>query len=489
MLLDPELCYKAMQSRDARYDGRFFTAVLTTGVYCRPICPAVTPRFENVRFYPSAAAAQEAGFRPCLRCHPEASPGTPEWGVAAALVTRGLRLINAGVMDGGGVDGLAESLNIGSRHLRRLFVENLGAPPVAIAQTRRLDFARRLIDETSLPVTEIAFSAGFSSLRRFNDSFQRTYGKSPSALRRGRLSTTTPAGSLSLRLFYRPPFDWDALARFLQARAIPGVEVVRQDCYLRTLQVRGSAGVISVRPLPEARCLLLEVPLQFSKDLMGISERARDLFDLRTDPLAIEQQLSTDPFMRSLVQANPGLRVPGAWDGFEIGVRAILGQQVSVKAASTMAGRLVETFGERLAEGYADGLRSLFPSPERLAEADLTQIGLTRQRARSIQALARAVRDSELSFRTSASLDQAIENLRAIPGIGDWTAHYIAMRALREPDAFPAGDLGLRRSLSIEGRGIMSERELVERSQAWRPWRAYAAMHLWAHYSAHQSGG
>ena len=486
MKIEPTLCYKAVQSRDPRFDGRFFTAVLTTGVYCRPVCPAVTPRPENVRFYPSAAAAQEAGFRPCLRCRPEASPGTPEWQETTSLVTRGLRLISEGVLDKAGVDGLAGSLNIGARHLRRLFARNLGAPPVAVAQTRRLDFARRLIDETSLPVTEIAFSAGFSSLRRFNDAFLRTYGRPPSAMRRLRASTADIPNfsSLGLKLYYRPPFDWFSLSRFLRDRAIPGVELVGEGYYRRTVRVREAVGVIEIRPVLAERHVLLLVSAQFSKDLLIITDRVRDLLDLRSDPLTIGAHLSSDPWLSPLVLANPGLRVPGAWDGFEIAVRAILGQQVSVKAASTMAGRLVQAFGEQLPQPGETGLTSLFPSPDRLCEADLTEIGMTRQRAKSIRELARAVNDGELSFTTSSSLEGAIERLAALPGIGAWTAHYIAMRALREPDAFPAGDLGLRRAISADGKSAWSEKDLIERSQTWRPWRAYAAMHLWNRYGA-----
>ena len=489
MELDAQLCYAALQSRDPRFDGRFFTGVLTTGVYCRPICPAVTPRPENVRFYLSAAAAQAAGFRPCLRCRPEASPGTPDWQGASALVSRGLRLISEGVLDEAGVDGLARRLNIGARHLRRLFVDQLGASPSTVAQTGRLHFARRLIDETRLPMSEIAYSAGFTSLRRFNDAVRETYGKPPTELRRSKPPAAgfSENNGLVLKLFYRPPFDWVALIRFLQARAVPGVEAVQDNSYRRTVRLREAVGIIEVRPVLQERHVLLSVPAQFSKDLLTITERVRDLFDLRTDPQAIETHLQADGLMRGLVQANPGLRVPGAWDGFEIAVRAILGQQISVRAASTLAGRLVEAFGERLPQAEEEHLARLFPTPERLAEADLSEIGLTKPRLRSIRELARAVCAGELAFKTSAGLEEAVERLSALPGIGAWTAHYIAMRALREPDAFPAGDLALRRAAASEGSAPLSEVELFERSSAWRPWRAYAAMHLWMRYGARQS--
>lgn len=481
MELDPLQCYKAIQSRDARFDGRFFTAVLTTGIYCRPVCPAITPRPENVVFYPSAAAAREAGFRPCQRCHPEVSPGTPLWRGSQPIVDRGLRLIEQGLLDEAGVDGLADSLNIGARHLRRLFVRELGAPPLALAQTRRLDFARRLIDETSLSLTQIAFAAGFASLRRFNDAFLRAYGRPPRAFRRSEPAAGTLANhnNLSLRLFYRPPFNWEALSRFMGARLIPGVEAAGDGFYRRTVRLRSTAGVIEARPDPTGRYVLLQVPAGFAQDLLGITERVRDLFDLRSDPLLIGEHLGQDPFLQPLVEAVPGMRVPGAWDGFEIAVRAILGQQVSVKAATTMAGRLVQEFGDRLPGGGDGQLTHLFPTAGQLAQADLHKIGLTRPRAFSIRQLAVALEEGQLSFRTGASLQATLEQLTALPGIGMWTAQYIAMRALREPDAFPAGDLGLRKALSPDGRSSVSELELAARAESWRPWRAYAAMYLW----------
>jgi AraC family transcriptional regulator, regulatory protein of adaptative response / DNA-3-methyladenine glycosylase II len=488
MELDPELCYTALTSRDPRFDGRFFTAVLTTGVYCRPICPAITPRRENVTFYPSAAAAQQAGFRPCLRCRPEASPGSPDWQASSALVTRSLRLISEGVLDENGVDGLAERMHIGARQLRRLFVQHLGAPPIAVAQIRRVHFARRLIDETQLSMSEIAFSAGFSSLRRFNAAVRQTYGRSPTELRRKRQPYPGHNGkdALHLKLFYRPPYDWPALIGFLRSRAIPGVEAVEDACYRRTVRIGEASGIIEVQPVLEEHHLLLTVPAQFSRHMLLISERVRDQFDLRTDLLAVASRLGEDEKMGELVKAHPGLRVPGAWDGFELSVRAILGQQISVKAASTMAGRLVEAFGERLPQAEELNPGRLFPTPHLLAEAELTEIGLTRPRALCIRELARAVRDGELSFSTSAGLDETVERLTALPGIGNWTAHYIALRALREPDAFPAGDLALRRVASQNSLPL-SETELLKQAEAWRPWRAYAAMHLWNSYSAGQA--
>jgi AraC family transcriptional regulator, regulatory protein of adaptative response / DNA-3-methyladenine glycosylase II len=484
MNLDHQLCYSAIQSRDARFDGQFFTAVLTTGIYCRPICPALTPRPENVRFFVSASAAEEEGFRPCLRCRPEASPGTPDWQGSSALVSRALRLITEGLLDEAGVDGLAQRLNIGTRQLRRLFVGQLGAPPSAVTQTRRLHFAKKLIDETQLPMSEIAFCAGFSSIRRFNAVIRGAYDRSPTELRRAG-SNGHSAGDLTLRLrlSYRPPLDWPSLIQFLQARAIPGVESVERNAYRRTLRVGSSAGVIEVRIVEGQQHLLLSVSPELSKGLMHISERMRALFDLRADPLTITNRLKGDEQMSVLVERFPGLRVPGAWDGFEVAVRAILGQQVSLKAANTLAGRLVKAYGEPLQTIEDDQLAYLFPRPERLADASLSAIGLTSGRAEAIRALARAVRDGELDFSTAIGLEEAVERLTDLPGVGLWTAHYIAMRALSEPDAFPAGDLALRRAAAETKGTILTEHQLRQRAEAWRPWRAYAAMYLWRRYT------
>jgi len=485
MILDHQLCYSAIQSRDARFDGRFFTAVLTTGIYCRPICPALTPHAENVRFFISAAAAEEEGFRPCLRCRPEASPGTPDWQGSSALVSRALRLITEGILDESGVDGLAHRLNIGSRQLRRLFVKQLGAPPSAVAQTRRLHFAKKLIDETRLPMSEIAFSAGFSSIRRFNAAVRSAYDRSPTELRRTRDSGHQDANgtSLQLRLFYRPPMNWSSLIQFLQARAIPGVESVERNVYRRTIRAGNGVGVIEVRNVEGQQHLLMSVPPDLSRSLMHISERMRALFDLRADPLAISNHLKGDERISSLVERRPGLRVPGAWDGFEVAVRAILGQQVSVKAANTLAGRLVKMYGEPLQASEDDRLAYLFPRPERLAEASLSEIGLMPGRAEAIRALARAVRNGELDFSPAIGLEEAVAHLTVLPGIGPWTAHYIAMRALNEPDAFPAGDLALRRAAAETKGTILTESQLRQRAEVWRPWRAYVAMYLWQHYA------
>jgi AraC family transcriptional regulator, regulatory protein of adaptative response / DNA-3-methyladenine glycosylase II len=479
MPFDHDVCYRAVASRDRRFDGRFFTGVLTTGVYCRPICPARTPHRQNVRFFPCAAAAEEAGFRPCRRCRPETSPGTPAWLGTSATVSRALRLIMAGALDGISVDELADRLGIGARHLRRLFLAHLGASPSAIARTRRVHFARKLIDETDLPMTEVAHSSQFASVRRFNAAVRSAFGSTPSELRhQSRHGVAAPNGTgIVLQLPFRRPYQWDALLGFLAARAIPGVEEVKAGCYRRAIEVDRATGVIEVTRVAGKDALQLRIRLAEAGDLSQIVGRVRRMFDLDADPLEIAARLRLDPLLAPLVTALPGVRVPGAWDPFEITIRAILGQQVSVKAATTLAGRLVKSFGRAMTNGIGGPL-SLFPRPEVLAEADLTTIGLTRARTETVNRIASAVRGGTLSFDALTGLDDAVEHLTAMRGVGPWTAQYIAMRALGEPDAFPASDLGLLAAVSSGSRPIRPT-ELAQRAEAWRPWRAYAAMLLW----------
>lgn len=484
MILDPGICYRALRTRDGRFDGRFFTAVRSTGVYCRPICPAPTPKRENCSFFACAAAAQEAGFRPCLRCRPEASPGTPAWLGTSATVSRALRLLSDGALDTGNLEDLAARLGVGGRHLRRLFAEHLGASPVAVAQTRRIFFAKRLIDETDLSMTELAFASGFSSVRRFNDVIRRSFGRAPRELRRARSNgaARSPRTPITLKLQFRPPYDWNSMIGFLGRRAVPGVESAGHDYYRRTIVVKGVRGVIEIRPAGGQAHLVARIFLASPSALIEIAERARRLFDLEADPGAIGDHLAGDPRLAPAVAARPGVRVPGAWDGFELSVRAILGQQVSVKAATQLAARLVREHGEPLELDAAafgmDGLERLFPTPERLAGADLGRIGVPGARARAISGLATAVARGDLMLDSPRGLDEAVRRLVELPGIGEWTAQYIAMRALREPDAFPATDLGLRRALT-RGGGVWSSSRLEEVAEAWRPWRAYAAMMLW----------
>ena len=483
MKLNHDRCYAAIKSRDARFDGRFFTAVSTTGIYCRPICPATRPQSKNVRFYNTAAEASDAGFRPCLRCRPESSPGSSEWNGSSALVVRAMRLINEGVMDDGGLDAVAAHLHIGSRQLRRLFGEHLGVSPVTVVQTRRLHFAKKLIDETSLPMTDVAFSAGYQSIRRFNDVFQKTYGRTPTELRRKNVDEKTAVSHLHLKLAYRPPFSWDSLIGFLQMRAIPGVETVQANRYSRTVQFGEQSGIITVQPIPDKNQLRLSVPTQLAGHLQPISERIRRLFDLQADPAQISTHLSQDPLLAPTVTRYPGLRLPGCWDGFEIAVRAILGQQVSVKAATTISGRLVERLGTVItAVSTHPSLTHIFPTPTQIVTGDLSKLGITTKRAEAIRTLAQAVLDGRLRFSTPSSLEEAIDSMVQLPGIGDWTAQYIAMRALGEPDAFPAGDLILRRAAATKANPL-TEKQLRQQAESWRPWRAYAAIYLWKSYT------
>jgi AraC family transcriptional regulator of adaptative response / DNA-3-methyladenine glycosylase II len=467
--LDEDICYRALLSRDRRFDGRFFTGVATTGVYCRPVCPARTPHRKNCRFFNCAAAAEAAGFRPCYRCRPEASPGTPAWQGSSASVSRALRLIDGGALDEGSVESLAERLGLGARHLRRLFLRELGVTPVAVAQTRRVLFAKKLITETALPMIQVAQAAGFRSVRRFNTVVRERFGVAPSELRRTK--SDSDGGGLMLRLAYRPPLDWEGLLSFLRPRALPGVEEIGMDRYRRVVENgEGEVGMVEVRADTERECLELRVPTTLAPALMTLSGRVRALFDLDADPMAIEEQLSADSALVGPVRERPGLRVPGAWDSFELAVRAILGQQVSVAGATTLAGKLIRALGRPLGDGAF-----LFPSPADLAQADLADLGMPRRRAEAIRALAATLDAGDLRLDGTGGLDAIVERLCALPGVGPWTAHYIAMRGCREPDAFPEGDLGLDHAWSAVG----SDDDLADRAEAWRPWRAYAVMHLW----------
>ncbi|MGK2857928.1 MAG: AlkA N-terminal domain-containing protein [Thermoanaerobaculia bacterium] len=475
MQMDESQCYRAMLSRDRRFDGRFFTGVRTTGIYCRPVCPARAPRRENATYFPCAAAAEEAGFRPCLRCRPETAPGTPAWDGSSTTVARALRLIDDGALDDGGIDHLATRLGVSSRHLRRLFEEHLGASPISVALTRRLHFARRLLTDTTLPMTEVAFSAGFSSLRRFNDAAVKAWRMAPTSVRRR--APGASRGVIELTLGYREPFDWDGLLGFLRARAIAGVELIEGNVYRRTVRHGDAAGVVEIRPDGTAPALRLSVPIDFARDLGAIARRARRLFDLDADPVAIGAALSRDPFLARLVKRNPGRRVPGCWDPFELAVRAILGQQVSVKGASTLAARLVRSLGPAVESGD-ERLDRVFPSSETVARSRLDDVGLTVARAATIRRFASAMATHELRLDSASSLDAAVTAMTSIEGIGPWTAHYIAMRAMGEPDAFPASDLGVRKALADNG-ALPGERSVLRRAEGWRPWRAYAAMLLW----------
>ncbi len=487
MTLDQRVCDRARKSRDARFDGRFFIGVTTTRIYCRPICPARAPKDAHVRYFSTAAAAEAAGFRPCLRCRPEAAPGTPAWHGTSGVVSRALRLISEGALDEESVEQLADRLGVTARHLRRLFLQHLGATPLDVALTRRAHFAKKLLDETTLAIHQVASASGFGSVRRFNSHVRRTYGRTPTELRRGgqRRRPTEPE-CYRFRLAYRPPYDWNTLLAFLGARATPGVEAVNHDRYSRTIEVSGQCGVIDVSHLESGHALSLDVRFPDPRALLYIVERVRRIFDLGADPALIGEHLGVDPLLAPLLARHRGIRTPGAWEGFELAVRAILGQQVSVRAATTVAGRLASMFGTPVQSGdrgqaavdsaESDGhsLNRLFPTPAQLVDAPIERAGVMPTRAQTIRSLAQHVLAGSITFGPYVDGLAMISTLTRLPGIGNWTAEYIVMRALSEPDAFPSGDLVLRRMV-----GNATARDVDRRAEPWRPWRAYAVMLLW----------
>ncbi|RRN55980.1 DNA-3-methyladenine glycosylase 2 family protein [Pseudoxanthomonas sp. SGNA-20] len=484
-LPDPRVCERARLSRDPRFDGLFFTAVRSTGIYCRPVCPAPPPLPANVDYYPSAAAAEAAGFRPCLRCRPELAPEDGAWRRGDALVARALALIEQGFLAEHPVAALAERLAVGERQLRRLFVQRLGAAPLGVHVTRRLLFAKQLLTETTLPVTEVALAAGFGSLRRFNAAFQEAYRMAPRELRRSLQQRPALAAdrSLVLRLGYRPPYDFAAILDFLRDRALPGVERVDGQSYARVVGDASAPAWLRVSHWPSARArpvhaLRLELHGVAPARLADTVQRVRRMFDLDADPNAIAAVLGADPRLRPLLRQRPGLRLPSGWDGLEIAARAVIGQQVSVAAARTLAARLVQRHGAQVALDAAPGLDRLFPDAATLAAADLDGLGLTGARIASLRAIARAVLEGKVGFGPEQTLEEFVEAWCALPGIGPWTAQYLALRALGHPDAFPAEDLVLQKAASGDGTRL-STRQLRERAQAWRPWRAYAVIHLW----------
>ncbi|ADO68757.1 DNA-3-methyladenine glycosylase 2 [Stigmatella aurantiaca] len=476
-LLDQDLCHRALVGRDARFDGRFFVCVKTTRIYCRPVCPARTPKRENCAFVPSAAAAEAMGYRSCLRCRPESAPGTPAWAGTEASVARALKLIDEGALDEGSVGQLAARLGMGARQLHRVFVRHLGANPQAVASNRRLLVAKQLITETRLPLSGVAAAAGFQSLRRFNDAVRTAYQRSPSELRRAsRDAHAQASAAISLRLSYRPPFDWDRVLTYLGGRALPGVEQVEGQVYRRTYQLGGSTGTLEVSHQPERRALSVRIEGEGPLPVRPLVARVRRLFDLDADPAALALALGGDPLIGPRLARAGGVRVPGAFEPFELAVRAILGQQVSVKGATTLAGRVIQRCGT-LAPWAHNGLTHLFPSAGALAQADLSGLGLTGGRIQALKGLAAACAAGTCDLKPGASLEDSVARLVALPGIGEWTAHYIALRALGEPDAFPASDLGLRKAA---GGGTVLAASVLERmAEAWRPWRGYAALLLW----------
>jgi len=462
---DFDRCYGALQSRDKRFDGRFVTAVRTTGIYCRPSCPAQTPKPENVTFLPHAAAAAAAGYRACKRCRPDAAPGSREWDVRADLAARALRGIESGVIDEEGVPGLARRLAVSERHLHRVLVAEIGVGPLALARTRRAQTARMLIEHTDLSLATVAFSAGFASIRQFNDVMRAEFGCPPGELRRKPIARGESVGALTLRLQHRSPYAAEPILNWLAGRAVAGVEESEPGVYRRVI----GAGVVELRPVPEAGHVTARIDVDDLKSVAGLVARCRRLFDLDADPVAVDETLGTDPLLGAQVRRTPGIRVPGAVDGFELAVRAVLGQQVSVRAACTFAARLVERCGKPL-DAARGTLTHAFPTADAVAGVDLDGLGLTGGRVKTLRALATEVASGRLSLEPLADRDEVRRQLDALPGIGPWTVEYVAMRALGDPDAFPASDLVLKRAL---------EGSRADRPNAWRPWRAYAAMHLW----------
>ncbi|ORA67430.1 DNA-3-methyladenine glycosylase [Mycolicibacterium elephantis] len=476
---DFDRCYRAVQSKDARFDGWFVTAVLTTKIYCRPSCPVRPPYARNMRFYPTAAAAQHAGFRPCKRCRPDASPGSPEWNVRGDVVARAMRLIADGTVDRDGVTGLSSRLGYTTRQLERLLQAEVGANPLALARAQRTQTARVLIETTELPFSDVAFAAGFASIRQFNDTVRTVCDTTPTVLRqraRARFGRAEGgAGALSLRLPVRTPFAYEGVFGHLAASAVPGVEEVRDGSYRRTLRLPNGNGIVGLTPHPDhVQC---RVSLDDFRDLATAIARCRRLLDLDADPEAVVDALGADPDLTVLVAKAPGQRIPRTVDEQELAVRVVLGQQVSVKAARTHAGRLVSAYGQPISDA-GGGLTHVFPATEQLVDVDPAHLAFPKARQRSLNALIRGILDGEVVLDAGTDWNGAREQLRAVPGIGDWTAELIAMRGLGDPDAFPVSDLGVR--LAAEQLGLPSDqRALIEHAAPWRPWRSYATQHLW----------
>ena len=471
------VCEQARRTRDPRFDGLFFTAVLSTRIYCRPVCPAVTAR--RVVYFRHAAAAEARGYRPSRRCRPELSPEDGSWRRGDAAIARALKLIDDGALAEQPLSALAERVGIGERQLRRLFVERVGVAPMGVHGTRRLLFAKQLLTETDLPITQVALASGFASLRRFNDAFRTAYRMAPRDLRKSRRETREPGDVLTLRLGYRPPYDFAAMLDFLRGRALPGVERVDEHGYARVIGPAERPGWLRVSAWPNGEhALKLELHGPAPSQLLEIVQRLRRMFDLDADPQAIAETLSKDARFAPLLAQRPGLRLPSGWDGFEIAVRAIIGQQVSVAAARTLASRLANKYGQALPQPFNDTLTHLFPTPEALVDADLETIGLIRSRAQTVRGVARALLEGRVDFRAERTLEDFVSRWVALPGIGPWTAQYIALRALGHPDAFPVEDLVLQKALPADGTR-MTPKALAARAESWRPWRGYAVIHLW----------
>jgi AraC family transcriptional regulator, regulatory protein of adaptative response / DNA-3-methyladenine glycosylase II len=486
MALDHDECYRALCARDPRLDGRFFICVHTTGIFCRPICPARTPKRENVQFVATAEAAVQLGFRPCKRCRPEVKAGSAAWDLTGASLRRALRMIDGGALDEQSVDDFAARLGMGARHLRRIIKSNLGVAPNRLALVRRAAFARSLIESGSLSMTEIAAASGFGSLRRFNDVMRKEFGTNPMSLRT-RTKSLPMAGEMTLSLRGKGVVSWPSMQAFYAARAVAGIEHVEGQTYRRTMVTDDGAVLMAIsQSTPET----IDVVLGGAKvaDLFGLATRIRRALDLDTDVAVVAGALRADDVLRPILQMfNQGLRLPRAWDPFELAVRALLGQQISVKAARTLASRMVARFGQPMTAAHGvPGLTHVFPRPQALARADVADfvaLGLTKARAGSLLGLAKAAHEDPELFSPARSLDALIERLCALEGVGAWTAHYIALRAFGEADAFPASDLGLRKAYGALSGTMPSAAELERIATKWSPWRGYAAQYLWTHLS------
>jgi AraC family transcriptional regulator of adaptative response / DNA-3-methyladenine glycosylase II len=475
---DFDRCYRAVQSKDARFDGWFVTAVLSTGIYCRPSCPARPPHARNMRFYPTAAAAQQAGFRACKRCRPDASPGSPEWNIRADVVARAMRLIADGVVDREGVEGLAAQLGYSSRQVERHLLAEVGAGPLALARAQRAQTARLLIETTTLPFAQIAFAAGFSSIRQFNDTVRLVFALTPTELRRRVSSSSAPVapGALTLRLPLRLPFSPESCFGHLAATGVPGCEEYREGAYRRTLRLANGNGIVALTPRPDhVACQLL---LDDLRDLPSAMARCRRLLDLDADPEAVTDALALDPELGPFVHKAPGRRVPRAVDEAELAIRAVLGQQISTAAARTHAARLVRRHGTPIADS-GGGLTHVFPSPDTLTALDPATLAVPAARRQCVAALVHGLADGTIELGAGSDWERARHRLAELPGIGDWTIETIAMRALGDPDAFPASDLGLRRAATELGLAAAPS-ALMRHAATWRPWRAYAAQYLWS---------
>jgi AraC family transcriptional regulator, regulatory protein of adaptative response / DNA-3-methyladenine glycosylase II len=473
---DFDRCYRVLQSRDARFDGWFFVGVTSTGIYCRPSCPATTPKPQNVRFLPTAAAAQRAGFRACKRCRPDATPGSPEWNQRSDVTARAMRLIADGVVDREGVDGLARRVGYSARQLQRLLVAEVGAGPLALARAQRAQTARVLIETTDLGLSHVAFAAGFGSVRQFNDTVREVFGVAPSTLRGARRARDVSPGSVSLRLPYREPFAADETFGFLAARAIPGVEDATVDRYRRSLRLTHGSAVIDLRPGPGY--VACNVTLEDFRDLTAAVQGCRRLLDLDADPVAVDEMLGAEPLLGPWVRKVAGRRVPGTADGGELAIRAVLGQQVSLASAAALAGRLAAAHGEAVDAG--GGVVREFPSMERLAAVAPDALAMPRSRANTVCAVAAALANGDLVVDGGVDRDELRAQLLAVPGVGEWTADYIVLRGTGDPDRFLPSDLGVRHALDAFG---VARSEVATVAARWRPWRSYAVVQLWGSLS------